>query len=209
MALMEERIKGQTLHDAILHADAPDAAHYLQMSARWLAFVLMPLYYRLQLTSIYGYLGDRFGPRSYLTGAWFFLLSRSDLLGMLLIGLVAIIVLITINASRDTYQLNAVFDDVRGQRLHRAAGLAGKPPAELPAVEPRVDERNRDLDQIFRGVVELADVTAPRNLAERGNACIPAGGPFSGRGLRGGHAHPCPGSGDACAFVRLLRSCVI
>lgn len=41
-----------------------------------IAFVLMPLYYRLKLTSIYTYLDTRFGPRSYKTGASFFLLSR-------------------------------------------------------------------------------------------------------------------------------------
>lgn len=41
------------------------------------AFVLLPLYYRLNLTSIYSYLGERFGSRSYMTGASFFLLSRT------------------------------------------------------------------------------------------------------------------------------------
>jgi Na+/proline symporter len=41
------------------------------------AGVLLPLYYRLQLTSIYGYLRQRFGPVSYRTGASFFLLSRT------------------------------------------------------------------------------------------------------------------------------------
>ena len=40
------------------------------------AFVLLPLYYRLNLTSIYTYLGQRLGQRSYRTGAWFFLLSK-------------------------------------------------------------------------------------------------------------------------------------
>ena len=40
------------------------------------AFVLLPLYYRLSLTSIYAYLGQRLGWRSYQTGAWFFLLSK-------------------------------------------------------------------------------------------------------------------------------------
>ncbi len=40
------------------------------------AFVLLPLYYRLNLTSIYSYLEQRFGKNSYKTGAWFFLLSR-------------------------------------------------------------------------------------------------------------------------------------
>lgn len=39
--------------------------------------VLMPLYYRLNLTSIYGYLEQRFGWWSYKTGAFFFLLSRT------------------------------------------------------------------------------------------------------------------------------------
>ncbi len=40
------------------------------------AFVLLPVYYRLNLTSIYAYLGSRLGERSYLTGASFFLLSK-------------------------------------------------------------------------------------------------------------------------------------
>lgn len=38
--------------------------------------VLLPLYYRLNLTSIYTYLEGRFGRSSYKTGASFFLLSR-------------------------------------------------------------------------------------------------------------------------------------
>ena len=40
------------------------------------AYVLLPLYYRLNLTSIYAYLGQRLGRRAYQTGAWFFLLSK-------------------------------------------------------------------------------------------------------------------------------------
>jgi Na+/proline symporter len=42
-----------------------------------IANVLMPVYYKLKLTSIYTYLGERFGQKSYITGASFFLLSRS------------------------------------------------------------------------------------------------------------------------------------
>ena len=55
---------------------------YLQMCMGFIlgyvtiAFVLLPLYYRLNLTSIYSYLGQRFGGRSYTTGACFFLLSK-------------------------------------------------------------------------------------------------------------------------------------
>ncbi|WP_276499258.1 sodium:solute symporter [Pontibacter litorisediminis] len=42
-----------------------------------IATVLMPLYYRMNLVSIYTYLEDRFGWWSYKTGAGFFLLSRT------------------------------------------------------------------------------------------------------------------------------------
>ena len=55
---------------------------YLQMCLGFIvgylviAFVLLPLYYRLNVTTIYTYLGQRLGQRSYLTGASFFLLSK-------------------------------------------------------------------------------------------------------------------------------------
>ena len=56
---------------------------YMQMVLGYLAGyvviaeVLLPLYYRMKLTSIYTYLDGRFGRSSYKTGASFFLLSRS------------------------------------------------------------------------------------------------------------------------------------
>lgn len=55
---------------------------YMQMVLGYLvgyfiiATVLMPIYYRLNLTTIYGYLRERFGVVSYRTGAFYFLLSR-------------------------------------------------------------------------------------------------------------------------------------
>lgn len=55
---------------------------YLQMCMGFVAgyaavaFVLLPLYYRLRLTSIYAYAGERFGPVSHRTSALFFLLSK-------------------------------------------------------------------------------------------------------------------------------------
>ncbi len=56
---------------------------YMQMVLGYLvgyaviAEILLPLYYRLKLTSIYTYLSGRFGTYSYKTGASFFLLSRT------------------------------------------------------------------------------------------------------------------------------------
>lgn len=42
-----------------------------------IAYVLLPLYYRMNLTSIYNYLSNRLGFFSYKTGAGFFILSRT------------------------------------------------------------------------------------------------------------------------------------
>ena len=42
-----------------------------------IAYVLIPLYYKLNLTSIYHYLDQRFGKESYKTGALFFIISRT------------------------------------------------------------------------------------------------------------------------------------
>ena len=55
---------------------------YMQMVLGYLAgyaviaLILLPLYYRLNLTSIYTYLDQRFGNSSYLSGALFFIFSR-------------------------------------------------------------------------------------------------------------------------------------
>ena len=57
--------------------------HYFQLVLGYLlgyivvAFVLLPLYYRLNLTSIYTYLSQRFGRAAHRTGASYFLLSRT------------------------------------------------------------------------------------------------------------------------------------
>jgi len=42
-----------------------------------IALILIPLYYKLNLTSIYQYLEKRFGKKSHYTGSFFFLLSRT------------------------------------------------------------------------------------------------------------------------------------
>jgi Na+/proline symporter len=60
-----------------------ESFEYLQVVMGYLigymiiAFVLLPLYYRLNLTSIYNYLHHRFGTVSYKTGALFFIISRT------------------------------------------------------------------------------------------------------------------------------------
>lgn len=55
---------------------------YLQMVLGFLAgqfiiaFLLIPLFYKMNLVSIYEYLENRFGLSSYRTGAWFFFISK-------------------------------------------------------------------------------------------------------------------------------------
>lgn len=55
---------------------------YLQMVLGFIvgygliALVLVPMFYRRKLISIYGYLGERFGRHTYRTGAWFFFVSK-------------------------------------------------------------------------------------------------------------------------------------
>lgn len=55
---------------------------YLQMVMGFIvgyaaiAFVLVPVFYRRNLVSIYGYLEERFGPSTHRAGAWFFFISK-------------------------------------------------------------------------------------------------------------------------------------
>lgn len=55
---------------------------YLQMVMGFIvgqfviAFILIPLFYKMNLVSVYQYLEDRFGAKSYKTGAWFFFISK-------------------------------------------------------------------------------------------------------------------------------------
>lgn len=64
-------------------AVAKESFSYFQITLGYLigyiviAFVLLPIYYRLNLTSIYNYLGGRLGFTAYKTGASFFILSRT------------------------------------------------------------------------------------------------------------------------------------
>lgn len=61
---------------------AADAFSYMQMVLGFtvgqfvIAFVLVPLFYRLGVVSLYEYLDGRFGVSTHRTGAWFFFLSK-------------------------------------------------------------------------------------------------------------------------------------
>ena len=61
---------------------ADSSLTYLQMVAGFvsgyfvIALILLPLYYRLKLTSIYSYLNDRFGHNSYKSGSLLFIVSK-------------------------------------------------------------------------------------------------------------------------------------
>jgi Na+/proline symporter len=63
-------------------AVARDSFSYFQITIGYfigyllIAYVLLPLYYKIHLTSIYNYLNERLGMSSYKTGAAFFILSR-------------------------------------------------------------------------------------------------------------------------------------
>ncbi len=62
----------------VMHSDMT----YLQLVLGFIpgyllvAFVLLPLFYRLRLTTIYSYIGQRLGRQSQQTASWFFFLSR-------------------------------------------------------------------------------------------------------------------------------------
>ena len=64
-------------------AVAKESFAYLQITIGYLfgylmiAYILLPLYYKLNLTSIYNYLSSRMGFNSYKTGSSFFILSRT------------------------------------------------------------------------------------------------------------------------------------
>ena len=63
-------------------AVAANGYSYMQMvlgffvGALLVSLVLIPMFYRMNLVSIYGYLENRFGLASYRTGAWFFFISK-------------------------------------------------------------------------------------------------------------------------------------
>lgn len=81
VGLISDSLSGVTFISVPGQVQAQQFA-YLQVVLGYLAGyvviaqVLLPLYYRLRLTSIYSFLGGRFGPPAQMTGSFYFLLSR-------------------------------------------------------------------------------------------------------------------------------------
>lgn len=73
-----------------------------------IALVLMPLYYRLNLTSIYAYLGSRFGPWSHRTGAGFFIISRMLGVSLRMFLVISVLQIFIFDAWNIPFVVNAI-----------------------------------------------------------------------------------------------------
>jgi len=74
-----------------------------------IAFVLIPLYYKMNLVSIYGYLENRFGMSSYKTGAWFFFISKMLGASVRLFVVCVVLQLLVFDPLRLPFILNVFF----------------------------------------------------------------------------------------------------
>jgi Na+/proline symporter len=73
-----------------------------------IALVLLPLYYKMNLTSIYEYLLQRFGPKSHKTGAFFFLMSRILIASFRLFLVVSVLQYFILDAWRIPFEFTVV-----------------------------------------------------------------------------------------------------
>lgn len=96
----------------MVHASA---FSYLQMVLGFtvgqiiVAYVLIPLYYKMNLTSIYQYLETRFGQTTYKTGAWIFFWSKMLGAGVRLFVVSSVLQLLVFAPLGLPFLLNAVF----------------------------------------------------------------------------------------------------
>lgn len=87
---------------------------YLQMVVGFIvgylviAFVLVPLYYRYNVTSLYEYLKSRFGVKSQLSGAWFFLISRTLLSALRAYVACTVLQLLVFESFGIPFEVNAI-----------------------------------------------------------------------------------------------------
>ncbi|MDO5509312.1 MAG: sodium:solute symporter [Weeksellaceae bacterium] len=75
----------------------------------FITFVLIPLYYRMRLVSIYEYLNSRFGWFSYKTGSFYFIVSQSFGAGLRMLLAIKILQVLFGLESSDTWWLAIVF----------------------------------------------------------------------------------------------------
>lgn len=94
---------------------ASQSFSYLQMVLGFavgqclIAFVLIPLFYKMNLTSIYEYLENRFGLSSYRTGAWFFFISKMLGAAVRLYLVCIVLQLLVFDPLNAPFVLNVVF----------------------------------------------------------------------------------------------------
>lgn len=94
---------------------ATQSFSYLQMVLGFavgqclIAFVLIPLFYKMNLTSIYEYLENRFGLSSYRTGAWFFFVSKMLGAAVRLYLVCIVLQLLVFDPLNAPFVLNVVF----------------------------------------------------------------------------------------------------
>jgi Na+/proline symporter len=74
-----------------------------------IAWILIPLYFRMNLTSIYEYLKQRFGPKSHKTGAFFFLLSRILIASFRLFLVASVLQYFILDAWKVPFELTVIF----------------------------------------------------------------------------------------------------
>ena len=74
-----------------------------------IAYVLVPLFYKMNLVSIYEYLENRFGMSSYRTGAWFFFISKMLGASVRLFLVCVVLQLLVFGPMKLPFLLNVIF----------------------------------------------------------------------------------------------------
>ncbi|MFR9651704.1 MAG: sodium:solute symporter [Rikenellaceae bacterium] len=96
MAMMTAAMSGITLV-SVPGAVAKGSLSYMQMTLGFtagqmvIAFLLIPIFYKMRVTSLYQYLESRFGTTTHRTGAWFFTIAKIFLAALRLYVMVIVL----------------------------------------------------------------------------------------------------------------------